>query len=211
MTIQVRHEGFDLFLQGKTGASKGSNAADRMVPGTNMMHCMRFEHRSELPHENGALHMRFMTKADDSKAEAQNWIVHRVHWGKKELFAPVTPHNSVPGVNSSNIIHPSKLFISGLTAPGVDGSVSNVERVKATLERDFFKYADQKTGALVEVRAGGSYALVELNSREETDLALLELKSKYPRMTRAQKTPFEIQRDKKLALEKAQEEAETSW
>ncbi|GMH58775.1 hypothetical protein TrST_g5232 [Triparma strigata] len=209
MTIQVRHEGFDLFLQGKKGASRGSNAAERMVSGTNMMHCMRFEHRTELPHENGALHMQFMTKADDSKAEAQNWIVHRVHWGKKELFAPVIPHDSVPGVNSLNVIHPSKLFISGLDRG--DGSVSSVERVKAMLERDFYKYADNKTGALVEVRAGGSYALVELKSREETDMALLELKSKYPRMTRAQKSPVEIQRDKQLAEEKAQEEAENTW
>jgi hypothetical protein len=203
----------------------------RMVAGTNMMHCMRFEHRSELPHESGSLHLQFTTKSDDSKGEAQNWIVHRVHWGKKEvrdtplavgvscsntivfilkqLLAPITPHSSIPGINNLNIIHPSKLFISGLDRG--DGSVSSVEKLKAKIERDFYKYADSKTGALVEVRGGGSYALVELKSQEDTDLALLELKSKYPRMSRAQKTPFEISRDKALAEKRALEEAETTW
>ena len=213
LVIQVRHEGFDLFL--KAGDDIGdSDSLSRMVPGTSLMHCFRFEHRSPLPDKAGNFYLRFLTNADDRVAEAQNWVVHRVHWGKHNLYASVTPSKSVPGSTIGRVPHPFKLFVHNLNK-GRDSSKGYVERERANLERAFAKYGDATTGVIVKMRAGGNYALVQLKDKEQTDKALSEMKERYPNVSRASMTPAEVAEQKKREAEEAAKEAEkkmlSSW
>jgi len=207
MVVQVREEGFDLFLQGRKGEFDGGES--RMVKGIDgLMHCFRFEHRSKLP-DGEKLWLQFLTKADDRAGESQNWTVHKIWWGKKELLADVNPDGSVPGVNVQQQLHPRKLFISGLDRG--DGSAGFLERQQAVMEREFQKYGNKQTGVEVEMRGGGSYALVTLADEEMTDRAMMEMRDKYERMTRANKTQREIIEDRKKKEEEDAERALHTW
>jgi hypothetical protein len=211
MVIQVREEGFDLFLQGRENFGEGGGRESRMVKGygDNLMHCFRFEHRARLPADGEKLWLQFLTRADDKKGESQNWKVHRMWWGKKELFADVHPDGSVPGVNLQQQLHPNKLFVSGLDKG--DGSAGHMERQQAIMEREFQKYGNKQTGVMVSLRNGGTYALVTLADREMTDLALKEMRDKYERMARADMTQREILEAREVKDREEAELAANSW
>ena len=211
MVIQVREEGFDLFLQGRENFGEGGGRESRMVKGygDGLMHCYRFEHRARLPAEGDKLWLQFLTHADDKKGENQNWTVHRMWWGKQTLFADVHPDGSVPGVNLQQQLHPHKLFISGLDKG--DGSAGHLERQQAIMERDFQKYGDKQEGVVVSLRNGGSYALVTLADKEMTDKALGEMRGKYERMARADKTQREILEDREKREKEEAALAASSW
>jgi hypothetical protein len=52
MVIQVRSEGWDLFVHQPPPRPKGN---PRLMDGTTLLHCYRFEHRSPLPPQDGFL------------------------------------------------------------------------------------------------------------------------------------------------------------
>lgn len=205
LTVQVRHEGFDVF----SSLAPSDASTERDVDGGKHHHMFRFEHRQAMPTEIGQLHLQLLTAADDKGRERQNWQVHRVNWGLQALLAAAEPEYSCPGVNSSQALHPRKLFVSGLDKG--DGSEGAQERTKAMLERDFKKYGDELHGAAVNVLGGGSYALVMCGTEAKAGKAMAEMREKYKRLTRASKTAEERKEMEREKAEKEKAERETAW
>ena len=193
LVIQINDEGFDVFVEGK--------------------HCARLEHRTDLKNDvwgnsknKGSLFLQF--PSSDDYGNPENWRVYRVWWGRKSSMAGDL--NGVAGVNIYSMIHPKKLFVSGLPKLHSD---PEVDLRRAELERAFRKYSGASGAVIVVVPKDSTFAFVECASEQLADLAVMEMADRY-KVNKARRTKHEALMDERAAKEAAgmgMEKEGTEW
>jgi hypothetical protein len=164
LIIQINDEGFDVFINGK--------------------HCARLEHRSPLLDDIDKLIIQFPSTDDYGKRE--NWRVFKVWWGHKDIMVKEEELSNIPGFQSHNAEHETKLFIRNL--PRIYNQ-AEIDVRRAELERAFRKYGGNE-GVSVICPINSTFAFVELDSAHVTDLALKEMCGKY-HLNRARRSRHE--------------------
>eukprot|EP00544_Gedaniella_sp_CCMP2646_P013628 CAMPEP_0202491620 /NCGR_PEP_ID=MMETSP1361-20130828/8618_1 /ASSEMBLY_ACC=CAM_ASM_000849 /TAXON_ID=210615 /ORGANISM="Staurosira complex sp., Strain CCMP2646" /LENGTH=527 /DNA_ID=CAMNT_0049121701 /DNA_START=132 /DNA_END=1715 /DNA_ORIENTATION=- len=175
LVIQINGNGFDVFLEGE--------------------HCARLQHRQPLPDGKCSLYLQF--PSTDDYGSPESWTVYRVWWGNKKPMAKADP-SGVPGVAAKHLLHPRKLFISGLSRIATQ---AEVDERRAELERAFRKYGGNH-GAIAIVPKDKAYAFIELDTERQADLALQEMQDKY-RLNRARLSRHEALQEERAAAEAA--------
>lgn len=195
LVIQIREEGFDVFVEGK--------------------HCARLEHRTDWNRADlwsgntkrkGSLVLQF--PSSDDYGNPENWRVFRVWWGRKAGMAGDL--NGVAGVQSYSAVPPKKLFISVLSKLRTD---PEVDLRRAELERAFRKYGGPSGAVSVIVPKDSTFAFVECHSEHLADLAVMEMGDRY-RVNKARRTKHEAlleERAAKEAAEKGEVKESTEW
>jgi len=174
LQVQIHENGFDVFLE-KT-------------------HCARLEHRTSLPYDSDNFSLVLQVPSTDDYGNPECCTIYKVWWGKKSIMSE-SDLSSIPGVNTTSTLHPRKLFVSGLTKIS---SEKEVDRRCAELERVFHKYAGAQ-GAIVTVPMDSTFAFVELDTKQQTDLALKEMGRHY-RLNRARRSRQETLKKDHLAM-----------
>lgn len=184
LIVQINGEGFDVFM--------------------NKQHCARLEHRVTLPDRKGPLMLQFPSTDDYGRTE--NWSVYKVWWGNKEVMASDNVSH-VPGVNSHNSVHETKLFISGLPKLYTE---AELDIRRAELERAFRKYGGN-LGVTTICPPKSSFAFVEVESARAADLALQDksLRQSYT-INRARRSRHEALLEKRAA-EAAGKQEKSGW
>lgn len=131
-----------------------------------------------------------------------------MHWGQRDPIAPAIAHETVPGVEPSKRLHPTKLFLTGLVRE--DGSQGDIDRLAGKIGREFHKYGRKGAGVKVLIRGAGKYAFVECGSAELTDQAIKEMRSKYG-LTRGTMSSEEAYEYDQEEAKKAQEVKDMAW
>mmetsp|Transcript_18240 Transcript_18240/g.45199 ORF Transcript_18240/g.45199 Transcript_18240/m.45199 type:complete len:518 (-) Transcript_18240:175-1728(-) len=185
LQIQINGDGFDIFMQDK--------------------HCVRLEHRKELPSKPCSLFLQF--PSCDDYGSPENWMVYRAWWGNQPAMAK-GDLSGVAGVNSFNAVHPRKLFVSGLSKISTQ---TEVDIRRAELERAFRKYGGAR-GVTCIVPTNQTFAFVEMETDRMADLALSEMASKY-RLNRARRSRHEALQEERAAKEagKAGKSEGSAW
>mmetsp|Transcript_57723 Transcript_57723/g.140979 ORF Transcript_57723/g.140979 Transcript_57723/m.140979 type:complete len:550 (-) Transcript_57723:65-1714(-) len=172
LIIQINGDGFDVFIEGE--------------------HCVRLEHRTELPPKSCSLWLQFPSSDDSLKPE--NWTVYKAWWGNKESMIDEDTLSRVPGYKAFDAVHPRKLFLSGLPKIRTD---REAEIRRAELDRQFMKYAGDR-GVTTIVPLHSSYAFVEFETERGADLALRELSGALPyKINRARRSKHEALTEKR--------------
>ncbi|CAJ1969654.1 unnamed protein product [Cylindrotheca closterium] len=183
LQIQINGDGFDVFMQDK--------------------HCVRLEHRKELPSKPCSLFLQF--PSCDDYGSPENWMVYRAWWGNQPVMAK-GDLSDVAGVNSFNAVHPRKLFVSGLSKISTQ---TEVDIRRAELERAFRKYGGAR-GVTCIVPTNTTFAFVEMESDRMADLALSEMSSKY-RLNRARRSRHEALQEERAAKEAGGKSEDKAW
>lgn len=173
LQIQINGDGFDIFIGEE--------------------HCVRLEHRKELPSKPCSLFLQF--PSCDDYGSPENWTVYRAWWGNKPIMAR-GDLSGIAGVNSFNATHPRKLFVSGLHKISTQ---AEVDLRRAELERAFRKFGGAR-GVTCIVPTNTTFAFVEMESERQADLALSEMSDKY-RINRARRSRHEALQEKRAAEE----------
>jgi hypothetical protein len=173
MLVQINGDGFDVFIDEK--------------------HCVRLEHRTELPSKPCTLYLQFPSCDDYGLLE--NWKVFKAWWGNKESMVK-DDISGVAGVNTFDSVHPRKLFIQGLPKIRND---RDVELRRAELERAFHRFGGAR-GVSAIVAPNSSYAFVEFETEQMCNHAIQEMTDKYPyKISRARRSKHEALSEKRAA------------
>ena len=174
LIVQINGDGFDVFIEGK--------------------HCVRLEHRTELPSKSCSLWLQFPSSDDSLRPE--NWTVYKAWWGNKESMIDENELPRVAGYKAFDAVHPRKLFLSGLPKIRTD---REAEIRRAELDRQFMKYAGDR-GVTTIVPLHSSYAFVEFETERGAELALNELSGVLPyKINRARRSKHEALTEKREA------------
>lgn len=175
LLIQISDDGFDVYIEDK--------------------HCARLEHRQVLPTSKVNFTLQF--PATDDYGNHENWTIYKVWWGHKEFLAK-KDLTDVYGVNAFSGMHPTKLFIKGLTKIGTE---AEVDLRIAEFERAFRKYGGDR-GVIVTAPLNVTFAFVDCVNEQHANLALIEMVGKYD-IKRARRTKHEALQDERAAAEAA--------
>jgi Galactoside-binding lectin len=174
LIIQINGDGFDVFIEGE--------------------HCVRLEHRTELPSKSCSLWLQFPSSDDSLKPE--NWTVYKTWWGNKESLVDENKLSRVAGYKAFDSVHPRKLFLSGLDKIRTE---RDAEIRRANLERQFMRYAGDR-GVSTIIPLHSTYAFVEFETERGADLALQELSGTLPyKINRARRSKHEALTEKREA------------
>jgi hypothetical protein len=189
LIVQINEEGFDVFVEG--------------------VHCARLEHRRALSpalDDGGGRRRRpsliLQFPSSDDYGNPENWLVHRVWWGRKRSMVDPEKLDGVAGVNIYSAVHPRRLFVSGLSKLLTD---PEVDLRRAELERAFRKYGGPTGAVAVSLQKNSTFAFVDVATEGQADLALLEMASsgRY-RVNKARRSRHEALLEERAARESAE-------
>ena len=182
LMIQIHNDGFDVFIGDK--------------------HCARFEHREDISNEQ-KLYLQF--PATDDRGQVELWSVYKVWWGRKKILAR-NDLSDVYGVNAFVGMHPTKLFIKGLSSIHTQ---AEIDLRRAQLERAFRKYGGDR-GVTVTIPPNATFAFVECNSEQSANRALEEMSEEYD-IKRAWRKRYEALQEERSAAANSPGHETTEW